>query len=61
VLKSTTFLTPHKVELAGSKKDSAVRNIGSDGKIATTGNQDAPSDGYTGQASSYLSKTHRSI
>ena len=61
VLKSTTFLTPHKVELASSKKDSAVRNIGSGGKVAATGNQDAPSDGYTGQASSYLSKTHRSI
>lgn len=61
VLKSTTFLTPHKVELVSSKKDSAVRNIGSGGKVAATGNQDAPSDGYTGQASSYLSKTHRSI
>lgn len=61
VLKSTTFLTPHKVELVGAKKDSAVRNIGENGKVATTGNQDAPSDGYTGQASSYLSKTHRSI
>lgn len=61
VLKSTTFLTPHKVELASSKKDSAVRNIDSGGKVAATGNQDAPSDGYTGQASSYLSKTHRSI
>lgn len=61
VLKSTTFLTPHKVELARVSKDSAVRNIGSGGKIASTGNLDAPSEGYTGQASSYLSKTHRSI
>lgn len=59
VLKATTFLTPHKVELAGSggsQKDSAIQNI-----KAVTGNQDPPEEGYTGQASSYLSKTHRSI
>lgn len=61
VLKSTTYLTPHKVELSKSAKDSALRNIGSDGKIIDTGNQDKPDDGYTGQASSYLSKAHRSI
>lgn len=61
VLKSTTFLTPHKVELAGSSnKDSAVRNL-VEGKVADTGNQDKPLEGYTGQASSYLSKAHRSI
>lgn len=60
VLKSTTFLTPHKVELAGrasgAAKDSAIQNT-----KAVTGNQDSPEGGYTGQASSYLSKAHRSI
>lgn len=60
VLKATTFLTPHKVELAGrasgAAKDSAIQNT-----KATTGNQDSPEGGYTGQASSYLSKAHRSI
>lgn len=60
VLKATTFLTPHKVELAGraggSQKDSAIQNT-----KAVTGNQDSPEEGYTGQASSYLSKAHRSI
>lgn len=60
VLKATTFLTPHKVELAGrasgATKDSAIQNT-----KAVTGNQDSPEEGYTGQASSYLSKAHRSI
>lgn len=60
VLKATTFLTPHKVELAGRAsgvtKDSAIQNT-----KAVTGNQDSPEGGYTGQASSYLSKAHRSI
>lgn len=60
VLKATTFLTPHKVELAGraggSQKDSAIQNT-----KAVTGNQDSPEGEYTGQASSYLSKAHRSI
>lgn len=60
VLKATTFLTPHKVELAGrasgAAKDSAIQNTS-----AVTGNQDSPEGGYTGQASSYLSKAHRSI
>lgn len=60
VLKATTFLTPHKVELAGRKsnatKDSAIQNTS-----AVTGNPDSPEGGYTGQASSYLSKAHRSI
>lgn len=57
VLKATTFLTPHKVELAGrATTDSAIQAT-----RPTTGNQDSPSDGYTGQASSYLSKAHRSI
>ena len=60
VLKATTFLTPHKVELAGkasgAAKDSAIQNTN-----AATGNQDSPEGGYTGQASSYLSKAHRSI
>lgn len=60
VLKATTFLTPHKVELAGrasgAAEDSAIQNT-----KAATGNQDSPEGGYTGQASSYLSKAHRSI
>lgn len=60
VLKATAFLTPHKIELAdragGSQKDSAIQNT-----KAVTGNQDSPEGGYTGQASSYLSKAHRSI
>lgn len=60
VLKATTFLTPHKVELAGrasgAAKDNAIQNT-----KAVTGNQDSPEGGYTGQASSYLSKAHRSI
>lgn len=57
VLKATTFLTPHKVELAGrAATDSAIQAT-----RPTTGNQDSPSDGYTGQASSYLSRAHRSI
>ena len=60
VLKATTFLTPHKVELAGRKAgsptDSAIQNT-----AAKTGNLDSPESGYTGQASSYLSKAHRSI
>lgn len=60
VLKATTFLTPYKVELtgrrAGAAKDSAIQNTS-----AVTGNQDSPEGGYTGQASSYLSKAHRSI
>ena len=59
-LKATTFLTPHKVELAGrasgAAKDRAIQNT-----KAVTGNQDSPEGGYTGQASSYLSKAHRSI
>lgn len=56
VLKSTTFLTPHKVELSSTNSDSAIQNISKQ-----TGNLDTPSGGYTGQASSYLSKAHRSI
>lgn len=59
VLKSTAFLTPHKVELAGrgsATKDSAIQNVG-----AKTGNDRAPQDDYTGEASSYLSRAHSSI
>jgi hypothetical protein len=68
VLKATAFLTPHKVELAGraagSAKDSAIQNTS-----AITGNRDqAQTAGetpttvaYDGQATSYLSKAHRSI
>ena len=60
VLTATTFLTPHKEELAGraggSQKDSVTQNT-----KAVTGNQVSPEGGYTGQASSYLSKAHRTI
>ena len=60
VLKSTCFLTPHKVELAGRgenvKKDSAIQHVD-----ATTGNDKTPEGGYTGAASSYLSRAHSSI
>lgn len=59
VLKSTCFLTPNKVELSGRRegapKDSAIQNTG-----YPTGN-DKASGGYSGQASSYLSKAHSSI
>ena len=58
VLKSTCFLTPHKVEMAGRlsgvTKDSAIQNVG-----AKTGGHS--SEGYTGVATSYLSKAHSSI
>lgn len=68
VLKATAFLTPHKVELAGrganASKDSAIQNT-----AAVTGNRDQPQTtgenpttaAYDGQATSYLSKAHRSI
>ena len=67
MLKATAFLTPHKVELAGRgagvTTDSAIQNTG-----AVTGNLDQPTNGdpatvtpYDGQATSYLSKAHRSI
>ena len=65
VLKATAFLTPHKVELNKDNTDSAVQNTS-----AITGNQDQAKTGegdsatytpYNGQASSYLSKAHRSI
>jgi len=64
VLKATAFLTPHKVELAGrstgAPKDSAIQNTS-----AVTGNRDQENINgtvaYDGQASSYLSKAHRSI
>ena len=59
VLKSTCFLTPHKVEVAGRgsgvTKDSAIQNIG-----AKTGGH-GDDTGYTGAATSYLSKAHSSI
>ena len=66
VLKATAFLTPHKVQLAGraanSPIDSAIQNTN-----AVTGNRDQDTGtgqtptGYDGQATSYLSKAHRSI
>ena len=65
VLKATAFLTPHKVELKGrdidSGYDSAIQNTN-----AITGNRDQNTGeenktGYNGQATSYLSKAHRSI
>ena len=64
VLKSTCFLTPHKVELAGKgadvQKDSAIQNYSTEGKSITTGSQHNTT-GYTGQAKSYLSRAHSSI
>ena len=65
VLKATAFLTPHKVEINKSTTDSAIQNTS-----AVTGNQDQAKTGeegsptytaYNGQATSYLSKAHRSI
>ena len=61
VLKATAFLTPHKVELNKTNTDSAIQNI-----TAVTGNQDqakveSTTTAYNGQATSYLSKAHRSI
>lgn len=65
VLKATAFLTPHKVELKGRNiengYDSAIQNTN-----AITGNRDQNTGeenktGYNGQATSYLSKAHRSI
>ena len=61
VLKATAFLTPHKVEINKTSADSAIQNI-----TAVTGNQDqakveSTTTAYNGQATSYLSKAHRSI
>ena len=61
VLKATAFLTPHKVELNKTSADSAIQNTS-----AVTGNQDqakqeSTTTAYNGQATSYLSKAHRSI
>ena len=61
VLKATAFLTPHKVEINKDTTDSAIQNTS-----AVTGNQDQAKVGevvtaYNGQASSYLSRAHRSI
>ena len=65
VLKATAFLTPHKVEINKSTTDSAIQNTS-----AVTGNRDQAKTGegdsatytaYSGQATSYLSKAHRSI
>ena len=61
VLKATAFLTPHKVEINKSTTDSAIQNTS-----AVTGNQDQAKQesttiAYNGQATSYLSKAHRSI
>ena len=65
VLKATAFLTPHKVEINKNTTDSAIQNTS-----AVTGNRDQAKTGeegsstytaYNGQATSYLSKAHRSI
>jgi len=73
VLKATAFLTPHKVELAGrlasDPKDSAIQNTNAytgnrdqEGVTVTgEGNNQVVTGGYDGQATSYLSKAHRSI
>ena len=61
VLKATAFLTPHKVEINKGTTDSAIQNT-----LAVTGNQDqakqeSTTTAYNGQATSYLSRAHRSI
>ena len=61
VLKATAFLTPHKVEINKDTTDSAIQNTS-----AVTGNQDqakqeSTTTAYNGQATSYLSRAHRSI
>lgn len=61
VLKATAFLTPHKVEINKDTTDSAIQNTS-----AVTGNLDQAKQSdtttaYSGQATSYLSKAHRSI
>ncbi len=61
VLKATAFLTPHKVEINKGTTDSAIQNTS-----AVTGNQDQAkventTTAYNGQATSYLSRAHRSI
>ena len=65
VLKATAFLAPHKVEINKDNADSAVQNT-----LAITGNRDQAKTGegdsatytaYSGQATSYLSRAHRSI
>ena len=61
VLKATAFLTPHKVEINKTTADSAIQNTS-----AVTGNQDqakveSTTTAYNGQATSYLSRAHRSI
>ena len=61
VLKATAFLTPHKVEINKGTTDSAIQNTS-----AVTGNQDqakqeSTTTAYNGQATSYLSRAHRSI
>lgn len=66
VLKATAFLTPHKVEINKDTTDSAIQNT----SAAVTGNRDQAKTGdgasatyttYSGQATSYLSRAHRSI
>lgn len=57
VLKSTAYLIPIKSELGKT----AIKNSSTVENIIQTGNQYMPEEGYTGQASSYLSKAHKSI
>ena len=52
VLKSTCFLTPHKVNM-----DKALHNVGENNAM-TGGHSNV---GYDGVAKSYLSRTHSSI
>lgn len=52
VLKSTCFLTPNKINTSNA----AIQNTS-----AITGNPNQPNGGYNGQASSYLSNSHKSI
>lgn len=59
VLKSTTFLTPQKVNITG--RSSSIQNNATQNTAATTGNSNAPSGGYNGIATSSLSSKHSSI
>ena len=54
VLKSTCFLTPHKVQMEG-----AIRNGNTDAGAITGGHHGE--GGYSGIAKSYLSRAHSSI
>ena len=58
VLKSTVYLTPKKVN---NGDNLAIKNISTEGNIQDTKNPNMPAGGYTGKATSYLSKKYSSI